>query len=65
MGAYLENIFSSYLSGFRKRYGCQHVLMRMIEKWCTTLDNKKVIETLSIDLSKVFDSLPHDIYINR
>ena len=24
---YVELIFSPYLSGFRKRYGCQHVLM--------------------------------------
>ena len=32
MGTYFENIFSPYLSGFRKRYGYQHVLMRMTEK---------------------------------
>ena len=32
MGACFENTFSPYLSGFRKRYGCQHVLMRMTEK---------------------------------
>ena len=28
-----ELIFSPYLSGFRKRYGCQHVLMQMTENW--------------------------------
>ena len=33
MGTYFENIFSPYLSGFRKPYGCQHVLMRMTEKY--------------------------------
>ena len=65
MGAYFENIFSPYLSGFRKRYGCQHVLMRMTEKWRTTLDNKKVIAALSMDLSTAFDSLPHDILIAK
>ena len=65
MGAYFENIFTPYLSGLRKRYGCQHVLMRMTEKWRTTLDNKKVIAALSMDLSKAFDSLPHAILIAK
>ena len=65
MGTYFENIFSPYLSGFRKRYGCQHVLVRMTEKWRTTLDNKKVIAALSMDLSKAFDSLPHDVLIAK
>ena len=52
MGTYFENIFSPCLSGFRKPYGCQGVLMRMTEKWRTMLDNKKVIAALSMDLSK-------------
>ena len=41
MTDYFDNIFSEYLSGFRKRYGCHHILMRMIRNWKTTLDNKK------------------------
>ena len=65
MGTYFDNIFSPYLSGFRKRYACQHVLMQMTEKWLTTLDNKKVIAALSMDHSKAFDSLPHDILITK
>ena len=36
--------------------------MRMTEQWCTLLDNKKVIAALSMDLSKAFDSLLHDIF---
>ena len=65
MGTYFENIFSPYLLGFRKLYGCQHVLMRMTEKWPTAQDNKKVIAALGMDLSKTFDSLPHDILIAK
>ena len=41
MADYFESIFSPYLSGFRKRYGCQHVLMRMTENWRKSLDHKK------------------------
>ena len=39
MADYLESIFSPYLPGFRKRYGCQHVLMRMTENWQKWLDH--------------------------
>ena len=37
----------------------------MIERLCTTLDNKKVIVALSMDYSKAFDSLLHDILIAK
>ena len=65
MGTYFGNIFSPYLSGFRKQYGYQHVLMRMTEKWRIMLGNKKIIAALSMDLSKAFDSLPHDTLIAK
>ena len=65
MSDYFEWIFSPYQSGFRKRYGCQHVLMQMTENWRKSLDHKKVIGALSMDLSKAFDSLQHDILIAK
>ena len=46
-------------------YGCQNVLTQMTERWHNTLDNKKVIAALSMDLSKAFDSLPNDILIAK
>ena len=63
MADYFDNIFSEYLSGFRKGYGWHHVLMRIIENWKNSLDNKKVIAALSMDLSKAFDCLQHDLII--
>ena len=62
MGTYFEKIFSPYLSGFRKRYGCQHLLMRMTEKWRTMLDNKKLIAALSMDLSKAFNPILDGVF---
>ena len=53
MADYFESIFSPYLFGFRKRYGCRHVLMQMTEIWRKSLDHKKVIGALSMDLSKL------------
>ena len=65
MADYFESILFPYLSGFSKRYGCQHVLMRMTENWRKSLDHKNVIGVLSMDLSKAFDSLQHDILIAK
>ena len=62
---YFDNIFSEYLSGFRKGYGCHHVLMRMIENCENALDNKKVIAALSVHLSKAFACLQHDLIIAK
>ena len=65
MSDYFDNIFSEYLSGFIKGYGCHHVLMRMTENWQNALDNKKVIAALSMDLPKAFDCLQHDLIIAK
>ena len=46
MSNYFVKLFSEYLSGFRRGYGCQHVLMRLIENWKLALDNKKIIAAL-------------------
>ena len=37
----------------------------MIENWKNALDNKKVIAALSMDLSKAFDCLQHDLVIAK
>ena len=49
--------------GLERDNGCQHVLSRLTENWRKSLDHKKVIGALSMDLSKAFDSLQHDILI--
>ena len=55
---YFEPILSKFQCSFRKVFSAQHCLLLMLEKWKTTIDNKKTFGALLIDLSKAFDCPP-------
>ena len=39
--------------------------MRLIEDWKASLDNKKLVGTVLMDLSKAFYCIPHDLLIAK
>ena len=61
MVLFFEDMMSSFLSAFRKKYSCETLLIKMIEDWRVLLDKHKVIGAMLLDLSKAFDCLPHDL----
>ena len=56
---YFMGILSSYLSAFRKKYGCHYVLIKLIEDWKSALDRGENAGSILMDLRKAFDCLPH------
>jgi len=62
---YIKPLLHNYLSGFRKGYGCQDILLRMTEDWRKALDNGENIGAVAIDLSKAFDCMPHGLLIAK
>ena len=67
MTSYFNDISSKFLSGFRKRYGCQSTLLRVVENWRSAIEAGELVGTVTawIDLSKAFDSLPHSLLIAK
>ena len=60
---YIDQFLSPYMCGYRKGFSTQHVLLSLIEKWETVLDNKGFGRAILMDLSKTFDTINHDISI--
>ena len=60
-----EQVFSKYQRGFRKGHSAQHCLLVIIEGQKKCLDRNGVCGFLLIDLSKVFDCLPHSLLIAK
>lgn len=65
MGNYMEKKLSNLLCGFRSNHSTQHALFRLIQKWQSCLDKSGKVGTILMDLSKAFDSLPHDLLIAK
>ena len=60
-----NQILSSNMSGFRKSYSCQSVLLKYVEDCKQALDNDEICGSILTDLSKAFDCLPHRLLIAK
>ena len=63
MAKHFMELLSSFLSAFRKHFGCHHVLTKLIDDCKSALDRGKNVGLLLLDLSKAFDCLPHRLLL--
>ncbi len=65
LGTFMNDKLSDFLCGFRKGYSSEDALLRLIENWRKYLQKGHVVGTVLCDLSKAFDTLPHDLIIAK
>ena len=62
---HFDTIFNEHLCAFRKQHGCQTFLIKLLEVWKKSLDDRQYAAAILMDLSKAFDCLPHDILLGK
>ena len=53
-----------YVFACQKHHGCDTAILSLTEEW-KELDNQKVVGLVAMDLSKAFDTLPHDLIMQK
>ena len=62
---HIKNKLTLYLYGYRKGFGTQYALLSLTERWKIILDEKRCGRAVLMDLSKVFDTLNHELLIAK
>ena len=65
LSSFMDEHFNLFLAAFRKGFGYQSTLLRLLEDCRKALDNQECVAAILMDLSKAFDCLPHDLLIAK
>jgi len=65
MDSFYNSILSDYTSAFRRKFSCETALLKLTEDWRHNRNNKETVAVISMDLSKTFDVLPHDLLLAK
>ena len=58
---FTDEMLSKFVSPYKKSYSSNHVLLKLIEDWKKSLDEKNIIGVVLMGLFEAFDCILHDI----
>ena len=62
---FMKDRISENLCGFRQNYSTEDALLQLLENWRKHLDKQEIVGAIACDLSKAFDTIPHDLIIAK
>ena len=65
LSEYFEKYLNSILYGFRKAHSPQHAPFKLLQAWQEELGKGGFVETILMDLFKVYDCLPHGVLVAK
>ncbi len=60
-----NNLISDSQYGFRPGRSCAIQLLEVLDEWSTLLDSSNPVDTIYLDFSRAFDSVPHERLITK
>ena len=60
-----NDLHSTYQSGYKKNHSCETALLKMTNDTMTSIENNNMVSLVLLDLSAAFDTIDHDILVNR
>lgn len=65
LGKFYSAILSDFISSYGKFSSCETALLRLTEDWRCMRDKGELIAIVSIDLSKAFEVIKHDLLLAK
>ena len=63
--AFYQGLLSDCISAYRRHHSCETSLLRLTEDWKASRDRKELVDVVSMDLSKAFDTIPHALLLAK
>ena len=60
-----RKLISDSQFGFRRNSSCEQALIAMTDSWLESLDQGEYVGALLLDLSKAFDTVPHQLLFSK
>lgn len=65
LGSFCQAILSDFISSYRKFHSCETALLKLTEEWRPMFDKGELVVVVSMDLSKPFNIIDHDLLLAK